>query len=90
MNFWCFDPSVFVFTEKIFTEFLSENITNPKAEFFIPIIGDRFINEGKGLIRVIPTSAKWFGVTYKEDAPDVQESLDKLISDGVYPDKLWK
>lgn len=90
MNFWCFDPSVFAFTEKIFSEFLSENIANPKAEFFIPIIGDRFINEGKGGIRVIPTSAKWFGVTYKEDAPDVQKSLDKLISDGVYPNKLWK
>lgn len=90
MNFWCFDPSVFAFTEKIFLEFLAENIANPKAEFFIPIIGDRFINEGNGVIRVIPTSAKWFGVTYKEDAPDVQKSLDKLISDRVYPDKLWK
>lgn len=90
MNFWCFDPSVFSFTEKIFLEFLSENISDPKSEFFIPIIGDRFIKQGKGAIEVIPTSAKWFGVTYKEDAPDVQKSLDKLISDGVYPDKLWK
>ncbi len=90
MNFWCFDSSVFSFTEKIFHEFLSENISNPKAEFFIPIIGDRFIKEGGGAIEVIPTSAQWFGVTYKEDAPDVQKSLNKLIGDGVYPDNLWK
>jgi len=90
MNFWCFDPSVFAFIEKIFLEFLSENISNPKSEFFIPIVGDRFIKEGKGAIEVIPTSAKWFGVTYKEDAPDVQKSLNTLISDGVYPDNLWK
>ncbi len=90
MNFWCFDPSVFQFIEKIFMEFLAKNITNPKAEFFIPIIGDRFIHEGKGAIEVIPTSAKWFGVTYKEDAPDVQKSLNKLISDGEYPRKLWQ
>src|SRR5579871_5072990 len=61
MNFWCFDPSMFAFTEKIFQEFLSENISNIKSEFFIPIIGDRFIKEGKGAIEVIPTSAKWFG-----------------------------
>jgi dTDP-glucose pyrophosphorylase len=90
MNFWCFDASMFAFTEKIFQEFLAENISNPKSEFFIPIIGDRFIKEGKGAIEVIPTSAQWFGVTYKEDAPEVQKSLNKLISDGVYPDNLWK
>ena len=90
MNFWCFDPSVFSFIEKIFGEFLDENINVPKAEFFIPIIGDRFIHEKKGAIKVIPTSAKWFGVTYKEDAPDVQKSLNKLIDAKEYPTSLWK
>jgi len=89
MNFWCFAPSVFPFIEKIFGEFLSKNGHNPKAEFFIPIIGDRFITEGKGKIKVIPTDAKWFGVTYKEDAPDVQASLNKLIKSGEYPETLW-
>jgi hypothetical protein len=89
MNFWCFDPSVFDFTQRIFKEFLQENIKNPKAEFFIPIIGDRFIKEGDGQIEVILTSSKWFGVTYKEDAPEVKSSLEKLISSGVYPEKLW-
>ncbi|MBS1599114.1 MAG: nucleotidyltransferase [Bacteroidetes bacterium] len=90
MNFWCFAPSVFPFIEKIFDEFLQKNGSNPKAEFFIPIIGDRFIAEGKGKIKVIPTAAKWFGVTYKEDAPEVQQSLDRLINSGAYPEKLWK
>ncbi|HXD78350.1 MAG TPA: sugar phosphate nucleotidyltransferase [Puia sp.] len=90
MNFWGFDPSVFDFTEKIFGEFLREQGGNPKAEFFIPIIGDRLIKEGKGKIRVIPTSAQWFGVTYKEDAPGVQESLHALIAKGEYPANLWQ
>ncbi|HSZ85344.1 MAG TPA: sugar phosphate nucleotidyltransferase [Puia sp.] len=89
MNFWCFDPSVFEFIKIIFKDFLDENINNPKAEFFIPIIGDKFIHDGRGAIKVIPTDAKWFGVTYKEDAPDVQESLNKLINAGVYPKNLW-
>ncbi|PWT71622.1 MAG: nucleotidyltransferase [Bacteroidetes bacterium] len=89
MNFWCFAPSVFSFTEKIFIEFLSQNVSNPKAEFFIPIIGDRFINAGKGKIKVIPTSSQWFGVTYKEDAEEVQESLNRLIRQGEYPERLW-
>ncbi|HEY4108909.1 sugar phosphate nucleotidyltransferase [Puia sp.] len=90
MNFWGFDPSVFTYVEKIFGEFLREQGTNPKAEFFIPIIGDKFIKEGKGNIKVIPTGAKWFGVTYKEDAPDVQASLNGLIDKGEYPKSLWK
>ena len=89
MNFWCFAPSVFPYTEKLFTEFLAAEGTNPKAEFFIPIIGDKLIKEGKGAIRVIPTAAQWFGVTYKEDAPDVQASLNALIAKGEYPPRLW-
>jgi len=39
--------------------------------------------------KVIPTSSKWFGVTYKEDKPIVQESISKLVADGVYPEKLF-
>jgi NDP-sugar pyrophosphorylase family protein len=89
MNFWCFDPSVFPFTAQIFSTFLAEDGKNPKAEFFIPIIGDRFIKEKKGEIKVIPTSAQWFGVTYKEDAPIVQASLNDLIAKGEYPGNLW-
>jgi len=90
MNFWAFDPSVFGYTEKMFHEFLQEQGTNPKAEFFIPIIGDKFIKNGDGKIKVISTGAKWFGVTYKEDAPEVQASLNALIDKGEYPKSLWK
>lgn len=89
MNFWCFDPSVFDYTKRTFKEFLSENASNPKSEFFIPIVADKYIKEGEGVIKVIPTSAKWFGVTYKEDAPMVRESLRKLIDAGDYPETLW-
>jgi hypothetical protein len=89
MNFWCFHENVFSLIGGWFKDFLKENISNPKAEFFIPIIGDRFVNSGKGKIEVIPTSAQWFGVTYKEDAPIVKESLMQLVNKGEYPKKLW-
>lgn len=90
MNFWCFDPAVFPFIEKIFHEFLLKNGQDLKSEFFIPIIGDRFIHEGKGEIKIIPTASSWFGVTYKEDAPSVQENLNRLIKIGDYPKMLYK
>src|SRR5215470_14535970 len=54
MNFWCFHPSIFEYTQKMFREFLQENIQNIKAEFFIPIVADQFIKEG-GTIKVIKT-----------------------------------
>jgi NDP-sugar pyrophosphorylase family protein len=92
MNFWCFSPSIFPYSEKLFNEFLSDkgNLTNIKSEFFIPIVGDKFINEKKGKIKVIPTSAQWFGVTYKEDAPEVKANLEQLVKAGEYPASLWK
>ncbi|MBC7902989.1 MAG: nucleotidyltransferase [Gemmatimonadaceae bacterium] len=89
MNFWCFHPSIFPYSEKLFHEFLSKNINAPKSEFFIPIVADEFINSKTGVIKVIPTSAQWFGVTYKEDAPGVKSSLDALVDSGEYPEKLW-
>ena len=89
MNFWCFDPSLFERGEKMFHEFLATNAGNPKAEFFIPIVGDKFIREGEGRIKVIPTASKWFGVTYKEDAPEVENSLRDLVRKGEYPERLW-
>ena len=89
MNFWNFHPSIFPYSEKLFGKFLDENITKPKSEFFIPIVADKFINEDKGAIKVIPTSAQWFGVTYKEDAPEVKQKLDELVDKGEYPNNLW-
>jgi len=89
MNFWGFSPNVFGVTEKLFHAFLDENMHNPKSEFFIPIVADKFSKEGMGEIKVIPTQAQWFGVTYKEDAPSVQSSIDKLVQSGEYPESLW-
>jgi NDP-sugar pyrophosphorylase family protein len=90
MNFWCFHPSLFDFLEKGFKDFLDKNIDNPKAEYLIPFSADQWVKAGKGVIKVIPTSAQWFGVTYKEDAPVVQRNLTKLVESGAYPKSLWE
>ena len=89
MNFWCFHPSIFNLTQKLFSKFVKENKDNPKSEFFIPIVADYFIKNEGGKIDVIPTSAQWFGVTYKEDAPSVKKDLDTLIKNKIYPPSLW-
>jgi choline kinase len=89
MNFWCFHPSVFAATEKLFHVFVKENYSNPKSEFFIPLIAEDFTRNHQSVIKVIPTSAQWFGVTYKEDAPGVKASIDGLVASGEYPSSLW-
>ena len=88
MNFWCFDVSIFNYSQKLFSQFLLESGSKPKSEFFIPIVADQFIRD-KGNIQVISTSSPWFGVTYKEDAPGVRESLMTLVRAGEYPGELW-
>ncbi len=89
MNFWCFHPSVFSITEKLFANFPKNNMDNIKAEFFIPYIADFILKDHDKKIVVISTSSQWFGVTYKEDALGVKESLHKLIEEGEYPERLW-
>jgi choline kinase len=89
MNFWGFTPAVFKITEELFKEFALANKENPKAEFFIPLIGENLVKTNTATFKVVPTANQWFGVTYKEDKPFVQESINQLIKDGMYPDNLW-
>jgi UTP-glucose-1-phosphate uridylyltransferase len=89
MNFWCFHPSLFAFLEAEFKKFLSQSINDLKGEFLIPYTADQFINSKLGAIKVLPTDAQWFGVTYKEDAPVVTDNIKSLVAEGMYPSKLW-
>ena len=89
MNFWGFTPAIFKQSEPMFKKFVEANENNPKAEFFIPLAADELIKSGTAAFKVIPTSSKWFGVTYKEDKPIVQASISALVANGTYPENLW-
>jgi dTDP-glucose pyrophosphorylase len=89
MNFFCFAPGFIGLCESLFGSFLKEKGQELKSEFFIPFVANYFIESGKGVMKLIPTSSKWFGVTYKEDAAGVQASINNLVQSGVYPNSLW-
>lgn len=89
MNFFAFHQNFISQCESYFGEFLDKEINNLKSEFFIPLVVDNVVKSGTGKVQVISTSAQWFGVTYKEDAPSVQASIDALVADGSYPTNLW-
>jgi hypothetical protein len=91
MNVWGFTPDYFEYSEAYFKEFLSDpaNMTNLKAEFFIPLMVNKLINEKTATVQVLDTTSKWFGVTYAADRDSVVAKIQKLIDEGVYPNKLF-
>ncbi|MDR1225288.1 MAG: nucleotidyltransferase [Prevotellaceae bacterium] len=90
MNMWGFTPDYFDYSEKSFKEFLAKNGENPKSEFYIPIVVDELIRSKTATVKMLPTTAQWFGVTYSEDKPAVMMKINDLVRKGAYPEKLWK
>lgn len=89
MNFMCFAPNFINLCASEFKLFLQAKGQELKSEFYIPYVAGRFHELGLGKVKVIPTNAKWFGVTYKEDAPGVKASINALVDSKVYPPQLW-
>ena len=90
MNFFGFTPDFFEHSKEGFKKFLEGPAqTNIKAEFFIPLMVNELINSDEAKLRVLSSDAAWFGVTYKEDKPDVVAKVQSLIDRGVYPNNLW-
>lgn len=90
MNFWGFPTSIFEELEARFPAFLRRSAADiDRAEFLIPEVVGEIVREGRARVRILPTPAKWFGVTYPEDRPRVQAAVTELIRQGVYPAELW-
>ena len=91
MNMWGFTPDYFKHSEAYFKEFLSDpkNMQNLKAEFFIPLMVNKLINEKTSTVKVLDTTSKWFGVTYSADRQSVVDKIQSLVNEGVYPEKLF-
>ena len=89
MNMWGFTPDYFDYSLEDFKKFLTEYGQELKSEFFIPLVVNNLIVAGKATCKVLDSSAKWFGVTYAEDRPEVVAKIQALIEGGVYPAKLY-
>ena len=91
MNMWGFTPDYFDYSESYFKEFLSDpkNMENLKAEFFIPLMVNKLINEKTATVKVLDTTSKWFGVTYAADRDSVVARIKTLVDEGVYPAHLF-
>lgn len=90
MNMWGFQPGLFEELQAGFHDFLSElPAKEQKKEYLLPeVIGD-LIKSRRVNIKVLKTSDRWFGVTYKDDKASVVKSIRSLVDKGVYPVKLF-
>lgn len=92
MNTWGFSKSILQEIENGFSEFLKNNLPeNPlKCEYYLPSVVSDLLTEAKASVKVLKTSDKWYGVTYKEDKPSVMAAIRKMKEDGLYPMYLWE
>ncbi len=91
MNMWAFSHSMLDEMQARFPKWLDENLAkNPmKCEYFLPLIPNLLIQEGKGKVHVRNTDERWYGVTYHADLENVQAAIEAMRASGKYPKKLW-
>ena len=89
MNMFGFTPSFFGQLEVEMTRFLSNNVQDPKSEIYVPWALNNLIAAGKAQLTALQTDAQWFGMTYREDKPAVEEALRRYVEEGLYPGSLW-
>ena len=92
MNLWGFTKSFLAEAEKRFPAFLDQALVeNPlKGEYFLPSVVTQLLEEGKARVKVLRSTDKWYGVTYRDDKPVVVQAIADMTAKGLYPDKLWE
>lgn len=59
-----------------------------KGEYYLPFAVDELIRAGRATAQVLTTTARWYGVTYREDKPSVSRAIADLTARGEYPEDL--
>ena len=92
MNLWGFTRSFLDEVQARFPAFLDRALAQDplKAEYFLPGVVTQLLEEGKARVKVLRSSDKWYGVTYKEDKPQVVRAIAEKTAAGLYPDRLWE
>lgn len=92
MNMWGFTYSILKEIRDGFPAFLDAGLEmNPmKCEYFLPEVVSRLVQDGRASVAVLKSADKWYGVTYKEDKPVVENAVRRMKEEGLYPKHLWE
>ena len=72
-----------------FTKGIFEDGMEYFREFYLPTIVQKSIDDKRAVLKVLSTTSKFNGMTYKEDLEGLKQNILKLIDEGVYPYNLW-
>ncbi len=89
MNCWAFPAGTLDHFEERFCAFLDERGQELKSEFYLPFAVDSMMDAGEADVQVLPTTDKWYGMTYAADHEMVRRALADLTEQGVYPATMW-
>lgn len=89
VNLFGFTPKIFDDAYEYFKEFFDGDIDYFTSEFYLPTIVRKSILDSKACVRVLHTTSKFNGMTYREDLEQLKDSINKLVMEGVYPKNLW-
>lgn len=89
-NLWGFRRSFFQSLADDFSAFRADSGADDDAEFLIGTAVTSLIDRHGPAVKVLMTSDRFFGVTYRDDLPDVRKRLAGLIADSHYPERLWE
>lgn len=91
MNLWAFRNGIRNAFAQQFEDFLKNTLpTNPmKAEYYLPYVPKKLIQDGKATVKLLSTHEKWYGMTYREDIDKVKNAIAKMKQDSVYPNVLF-
>lgn len=90
MNFFGFTERIMDTLSKGIIRFFEQNKDDlSKCEYLIPDVVFEEIENGVK-VKVLESTDKWLGVTYREDKDHVVSEIQKLVDKGVYPNNLWE
>ncbi len=89
MNFWVCQPSLFSEIETYFSQFLQDKELIKNSEVYLPFVIQHLIAKQKTTVTVLPSSGKWFGVTYAKDRELAVMALADMTNKEIYPSPLW-
>ena len=88
MNLWAFTPAVFGSLQEQFVSFLERHGEDEKAEFLLSDSIDRQVEVGRSTLETLPTTGKWFGMTFEQDKEGVMAKIQRMTESGEYPENL--
>lgn len=90
MNMFGFSKNIIDYIDNHFEEYLLQHSsTIDKCEYLIADVVAKMVAENSIKVELLSTTAKWQGITYREDKQILVDEINSLIEAGEYPKNLW-